>query len=404
MKRFILFLTCYSFVLNMTTRAQIVPLVHYDFNDPASTEAIDISGNGYDGTLSIPEDTFWVAGVDGGYALEVKDTQCVTIPYLGMVSNIGSVALWMKSDEDNTGVEAMFWAGDDLTGSLGNGFGSQHEMHLQIEGGPNSAWVGGECSFWANGENGGDPLIQDGDSTVHLFSDPEKGDYAGNPPVNPILINDGQWHHVAATWGNDSAKLFIDGGLIMGKLYWPGTGFDLTHMYLGMMGYKNRRYIGIMDEVSIYDYVLTNQDVRDLYAEIELCITITDTIWVYDTITTEVIDTTVITVHKNISVTDSLVLNVTITGINPPNIKNTIRIYPNPTHDIVFINTGANYSQMGNYKIRILSASGQEIFNSVIEKQNYEVDLSKYGDKGLYFISILNGNNTIIETRKLILE
>ena len=68
----------------------------------------------------------------------------------------------------------------------------------------------------------------------------------------------------------------------------------------------------------------------------------TDTIWVNDTIVTEVFDTTYVTITDTtfISVTDTLIIDVNITGVNPPVNLNTLKVYPNPAKDYVYINTG----------------------------------------------------------------
>ena len=50
-------------------------------------------------------------------------------------------------------------------------------------------------------------------------------------PVSPILVNDGQWHHIAGTWGNEdgNAKLYFDenaGILSLGTLRAKNTVFS----------------------------------------------------------------------------------------------------------------------------------------------------------------------------------
>lgn len=57
-------------------------------------------------------------------------------------------------------------------------------------------------------------------------------------------------------------------------------------------------------------------------------------------------------------VTDTLIINVLLTGITPPNNTNIIRIYPNPASTHIYIDNG-NYNTMTGYTIRINNDLGQ---------------------------------------------
>lgn len=246
--------------------AQIDPLIHYSFDDITATEAIDVSGNDNHGEFH--DTAVWVEGIKG-HAVEFTDTMCVVVPFMSMTSGTGSVAMWLKCDtnKNSNDIRCFYWAGNpnnpDAPG-LGNGFGGHYEMHMHFESTTPDIWAGGECSFWAKTETG------DADSTVHLFSDPDKGTSAGTTPVNPLIITDSvNWHHVAGVWDGNGNKisLYIDGELIMEKDFWPGTAYDLTHMFLGKMGGNNRRYKGGMDEVRIFDVALTLADIEEIITE-----------------------------------------------------------------------------------------------------------------------------------------
>jgi hypothetical protein len=132
----------------------------------------------------------------------------------------------------------------------------------------------------------------------------------------------------------------------------------------------------------------------------------TDTLWINDTITTQVFDTTFVTITDTtyISVTDTLIIDVDITGVNPPDNLNTLKIYPNPAKDYIYINTGDNYERMTDYKIKIISSSGSTIFETNVNQQLFEINLNDFGQTGLFFIQIINNSNQIIDTRKIILE
>ncbi len=118
-------------------------------------------------------------------------------------------------------------------------------------------------------------------------------------------------------------------------------------------------------------------------------VTVYDTITYYDTVL--------------ITVTDTLIIDVTLTGITPPNNTNTIKVYPNPANDVVIIDNG-DFSTLTNYTIKIVNDLGQQIFNSIANTQQFQIPVSTFGAEGLYYIEIFDNNNTLLETRKLVLN
>ncbi len=105
-----------------------------------------------------------------------------------------------------------------------------------------------------------------------------------------------------------------------------------------------------------------------------------------------------------ISVTDTLIINTSITGITPPNNLNTIKVFPNPANDHVTINYGSNFASMNGYSLKITNAIGQVVFATLINQQSSYVDLSTWSGNGIYFLQILDTQNNIIENRKIILQ
>ena len=246
----LLCLTCCILVLGLATVESADLFVHYKLDEASGTVAADASGNGFDGIIN--GSTNWVDGTMGG-ALELTGSCNVTLPadVMGLTSVIGSVAFWMNADVP-TGINTMFWAGDNTTGG---GFGPENEMHVHLESAVADIWIGGELSFFAIA-----------DPNVHLHSDPAKGEEPGIPPVSPILLGDLNWHHAAATWDGDngSMKLFVDGLLVMEKVY-SFKPYDLTNIFLGQMGGGNRTYVGKLDDVRIYSNALSDEEVLFIY-------------------------------------------------------------------------------------------------------------------------------------------
>lgn len=87
------------------------------------------------------------------------------------------------------------------------------------------------------------------------------------------LINDGRWHHIAVTLLNDGspdiseAKLYVDGRLDTIKASSPravNTG-DSIDVRIGVHYSLLRYFNGSIDDVRIYNYVLTDSDVQSIY-------------------------------------------------------------------------------------------------------------------------------------------
>jgi hypothetical protein len=116
---------------------------------------------------------------------------------------------------------------------------------------------------------------------------------------------------------------------------------------------------------------------------------------VHDTITT--------TIENRVSVTDTLIIDALLTGIAGPDNINTLKVYPNPARDYLYINTG-DYARMNGYKLKIMNQLGAVVFETNVEDPLYQVNLSTWSGKGLYFIQLIDSGDMIIDIRKIILQ
>ena len=249
-----------------------------------------------------------------------------------------------------------------------------------------------------------------------------------------------QWSHIIAIRTNDSLIIYKNG-----KLEGITTGITATintdnSFLIGKVDAAGDYFFnGFIDDVRIYKRALDSTEIKALYHESTCFVIVTDTahVTVYDTAYTTVYDTTYVTeydtnyvtvydtthltIHDTtyitisdtnyvtvydtayISVTDTLIIDVTLTGIAPPNNVNTLRVYPNPAKDIIYIDNG-DYPTMTSYSVKIVNHIGQEVFTSAINQQSFDIDISLFGSTGLYYIQIIDSNNAIIDTRKIILE
>jgi hypothetical protein len=127
-------------------------------------------------------------------------------------------------------------------------------MHIHVEAFAADIWSGGELAFFGlNNPN------------FHIFSDPNKGDVAGVPPVSPILMVDSTWRHIACTWGNPDAnvKLYLNGE-VLDQIAQGPTNYPLSTMYLGRMAGGGRTLYGTLDDVQIYGRALTPEEILNI--------------------------------------------------------------------------------------------------------------------------------------------
>jgi len=247
------YLACLFVVLSLAGNATAQILVHYKLDETSGNIAVDSSGKGNDGVIGAEPN--WVEGwIDGALNFSENDANNITLPAdnMGLRSDTGTVAFWVNMDDVPGGINTIFWGGDNTTGG---GFGPENEMHIHVEVTVADIWVGGEFGFFLRG----DP------NNVHLHSDPNKGDAPGVAPVTPILLADGQWHHIAGTWGNEdgNAKLYLDGKLLHEIPYdWTKISYPLTNIFIGQMGGGGRIFDGLLDDIQIYGGALTADEIQ----------------------------------------------------------------------------------------------------------------------------------------------
>ena len=227
------------------------------------------------------------------------------------------------------------------------------------------------------------------------------------------LLDSISWFNFAIIKTNNTISHYVNGTFI-GSSPVSNANNPINKIFLGTSGLlpgAKTFYNGNLDDIRIYNRAVTESEILSLYQE-RFCfetiydtiqvfdttfVTVQDTIWVNDTITTEVFETVLI------SVTDTLIIDVVLTYVNPPDNYNTLKIYPNPAKNHIFINTG-DYTKMDGYQLKIVSQTGAVVFETNVEEPLYEVNISTWTGMGLYFIQVLDSGGSIIDVRKIILE
>lgn len=205
------------------------------------------------------------------------------------------------------------------------------------------------------------------------------------------------WNHYVGTLDcTDTLRLFINGEEV-GKTKYTQTGnftSSIDHVNIGTHTHTSNSlrgvFNGLIDDVKIYNTCLSKNEVNELYNE-GIC-----------RYTEHIIDT--VKVVSNIAVTDTLIIKLNIAGLNQNLQNNAIKIYPNPTNDKITISLGFEASLLTGYSLIITNSLSQEVYSTRTLKSIENINLNQLGSKGLYFISIYDQNNKLIDTRKIILE
>lgn len=200
------------------------PLAHWPFDG----NALDVSGNGLDGTLSFAlpaPDRFGRAGralhFDGGAGVSVAHN-----PLLDLQGPM-TVSLWIRADS----IQA---SGDRMILGKSN-YASATNFLLRIRPGGFLQW--------------------------------EYLDYTESTerPLLPAV-----WHHLAVTAEGPGLvkRIFIDGTEVMTSTP-PGTAFGLVSdpLTFGHASYGAEHLVGSLDEVRLYARALTQDEILDLVLE-----------------------------------------------------------------------------------------------------------------------------------------
>jgi hypothetical protein len=79
-------------------------------------------------------------------------------------------------------------------------------------------------------------------------------------------VFDGGWHQITVVYVQQKAKIFIDGKVDTYVTVSGSMDFGKLPLYIGKdPGIKKSNFYGIIDEVKIYNYGLTDDEIKGLY-------------------------------------------------------------------------------------------------------------------------------------------
>jgi len=353
-------------------------LVWYPFNN----NALDESGNGHNGVSNNATMTNDRNGnANAAYHFNGSSAY-IDVPYSNAFNLSGSFSIssWFRLDGVPSNLIGMILSNHD--GSIGNTGG----------------WTYG---VWTDSNNGSV-------NKIAFQSNPDFTE-ASYPDANGV-VNNNQWYHYVAVYDQAANQLqyYLDGNLVstINVAYAPipnTLNLRIGNQYTTSGQFPSWFY-GDIDDIGIWNRALNWDEVAALFQALPSSDTCVFT--VYDTIVTNVAVYDTVTVYDTIttysSTTDTLLIDVP-TGLSAPNDNNVVSVYPNPAHTHVLINNG-NYALLGGYSLTIENSLGQVVFDSPINQQLFDLDLSSWGGNGTYFLSVIDGGGNTLEVRKIILQ
>ena len=206
----------------------------WSFNDGTAN---DESGNNNHGTINgatLTTDRF--GNESSAYSFDGVDD----IIEFGDVDEFeitkGSIATWFKFADSDTWSNIVAKINDQTGYKLGISAANELSFMLIKQGDPNS--LGGVYS-------------------INMRSEP---------------LNPGQWYHVVVTFPNkagETVKVYINNTLTMSNNLYSDVAanstapFEIGHQSL--TGYGQGNFNGIIDDVSIYNYILSETEIQELY-------------------------------------------------------------------------------------------------------------------------------------------
>ena len=228
-----------------TSGCNVKPVARWSFDD---CTALDVSGNGYNGTMTAP--LTCIDGVHGTKGLQLKKDGYIVTGYRQNSVTAYSVSVWFNISANEMG-----------------------GVIVQNRGGGGSFADG--LSLWAANSNAGQ-FIQ-GQVSFILDSD---GVALGK--LQRKLYNDGLWHHLVGTWAAPSGttadpsqfSIFVDGVRISAESQYTAYTPQISplsgagNLIIGWHGAWDPLayfYEGKLDDVRIYEKELTEAEVQAIY-------------------------------------------------------------------------------------------------------------------------------------------
>jgi len=218
----LIYLISFVFVLSVAGNASADLVAHWPLDEGSGTTAIDLSGNGHDGTIGGTAN--WVAG-QIGLALDFDGSTTYIDMDDEVVRGTWSLSMWIRPrDIPYTSADQDFYA----------------VMHTD-------AWSTGAMHLHLR-------------QTTSLLN----ADFNSGPDVtSTTVLQENEWYHAVVTVtdeGGGASQMYLNG--VLEAEGSGGSGGDfLGPLNFGSWNNAGRNYHGLMDDIRIYDHILSEVEI-----------------------------------------------------------------------------------------------------------------------------------------------
>lgn len=229
----------YTVSRRIPTPGEGVP-VHYKFDEGAGTTSVNSGSDTSVGEATLTGNTSWTPNGQFGAGIDLpggSNANAVDLPdNLLQDEEAFSTSFWVRPDAPRTNWSGLFQIGDGLGGDDAASF-------FQIQ---TSTQAAGATGLAATFKAEGSPLQE------RVYASPTTD------------INLDQWNHVAFTRQGATGTLYLNGEAIASRDDLTIDMSDIgptTNNWLGRNGFPDPAFNGLMDDVRLYDYELTEAQV-----------------------------------------------------------------------------------------------------------------------------------------------
>jgi len=225
MSKKLIYLVSFVLLLSVAGSASADLVAHWPLDEGSGTTAIDLSGNGHDGTIGGTAN--WVAG-QIGLALDFDGSSTYIDMDDQVVVGTWSLAMWLKPRDIPYTVQDFYAV-----------------MHTD-------AWAAGAMHLH----------LRNATSLLNA-------DFNTGPDVtSTTVLQENEWYHAVVTVtdeGGGASQLYLNG--VLEAEGTGGSGGDfLGPLNFGSWNNAGRNYHGLMDDIRIYDHVLSEIEIMGVMA------------------------------------------------------------------------------------------------------------------------------------------
>jgi parallel beta-helix repeat protein len=211
----------------------------------------------------------------------------------------------------------------------------------------------------------------------------------GESTLIPSTICDNEWHHIFAVRDGYYFLIYVDGELIISEEHSVIENVSNTAPFLiGSLGGIQEYFNGTMDNVRIYDYALTDEEVWELYSTLEIsdCSELNETGAIY--YQTADINESNATVCMNISA-DNIVFDCRGYSIDGDSTSGLVGIEISSTNVTV---KNCNLNNWIDYGIWLDSSYNGTLFNLTLSNIDYGIYLHLSYNNTFFNLNVNNNN------------